>query len=45
MYIVASGSPGQDQGEDPEAGEGHPGPEGRLPGPMCDQVSHTSGVW
>lgn len=42
---MAAGGPGQDQVEDPEAGEGHPGPEGGVQGAVQDQMSHTSGVW
>lgn len=43
--LVAAGRLGQDQAEDPEAGEGHPDPEGGLQGAVQDQVSHPCGVW
>lgn len=42
--VMAAGGSGQDQVEDPEAGEGHPGPEGGLQGALQDKVPHTSGV-
>lgn len=42
--LCNAGRPGQDQVEDPEAGEGNPGPGGGVQGTMQDQMSHTSGV-
>lgn len=42
---MTAGGPWQDQAKDPEAGEGHPDPEGGLQGAMQDQMSHTCGVW
>ncbi len=42
---VAAGCPGQDQVEDPEAGEGNPVSEGGVQRTVQDQMSHTSCVW
>lgn len=42
--LLTTGGPGQGPAEDPEAGEGHPGPDGGLQGTLQDQVSHSCGV-
>lgn len=42
--VVAAGRPGQDQAEDPEAGEGRPDPEGAVQGAVQDQLPHPCGV-